>query len=293
MFQLLANLVDGPRRRTELYRLGYERAGSDQAKALNRDIAKLREFGYPISMTDEEDPMCEIDRTGLIGLDLSAADLTLLRLAAESLTGRDELHRVAQRTIRKLLGGASVRDDQAAVRIALPEVGPLFEIVDAIGRRAPLVIEYENPRAPDRRFYLVEASSVWETLGMFYCRGTRLAVGPSRDDMVEHEPEIRNFKLSRIVNVDVLEPTGYEAEPVLTRSFEPVSTTVHLAPGAGAHLRSRGEPVGQDEDGWDGFLFEGASWPRLLDHLNLLGVQARTDYGDYRERLAHIAGLGE
>lgn len=293
IFQLLANLVDRPRRREELYKLGYEQSGADRAKALNRDIEKLREFGYPVNQSDEEDPLFEIDRAGLIGLDLDAADLTLLRLAAQSLTGRDELHKVARRTVHKLLGGASITADQATVRIALPQIGHLFEIVDAIGKRAPIVIEYDNPRSPDRRFYLVEADGVWETFGSFYCRGTRLAMGATRDEMGDLAPEVRNFRLSRIVSVEVLEPTGYTAEPVTSRSFDPVTATIYLAPGAGEHLRNRAEYVGTDEDGWEGYRFTDVSWARLLDQLNLLGIEARTDVADYQERLSHIAGLGE
>lgn len=293
IFRLLANLVDEPRRRSELYELGYDQSGADRAKALNRDIDKLKEFGYPVSQTDEDDPLFEIDRAGLIGIDLDAADLTLLRLAAQSLTGRDELHKIARRTVQKLLGGASITGDQATVRIALPDIGHLFDVVEAIGQRAPIIIEYDNPRSPDRRFYRIEAHAVWETLGSFYVRGTRLAVGPTREDMAEADPATRNFRLSRVVSIEILEPTGYEAEPVLSRAFDPVTATIHLAPGAGQHLLIQGEHLGPDESGWERCRFEGANWPRLLDHLNLLGTQARTDVADYRERLEHIAGMGE
>lgn len=105
------------------------------------------------------------------------------------------------------------------------------------------------------------------------------------------DPQIRTFRLSRIQSVDTLEPTGYRADPVVSRSFDPVTATIYLAPGTAEHLRIRGEFVGSDDRGWDGYRFTEANWPRLLDHLNLLGVKARTDHRDYRVRLEHIAGL--
>lgn len=293
LFRLLANLVDEPRRRSELYELGYDHAGADRAKALNRDIEKLREHGYPVAQSDDEDPVFELVLDGLVALDLDAADLTLLRLAAESLTGKAELHRVAKRTVQKLLGGARITDDQAAVRIALPEIGHLFDIVDAIAARTPLLIEYDNVRNPDRRYYTVEVHGVWETYGQYYCRGARIAVGSGRDAMIETPSETRNFRLSRIVSVEPLEPTAYTPEPITVRSFDPVTATIHLAPGAGDHLRSRGEHVGADDEGWEGYRFADADWPRMLDVLNLLGIEARTDVDDYRERLRHLAELGQ
>lgn len=293
IFRLLANLVDQPRRRSDLYELGYDQSGADRAKALNRDLDRLRDFGYPTTQTDEDDPLVAVDRAGLIAIDLDAADLTLLRLAAQSLTGKDDLQKVARRTVQKLLGGAHVSDDQSTVRITLPGSYHLFDLVDAIGRRAPVILDYDNPRSPDRRFYLVEVDAVWETLGSYYCRGRRISVGGTKDEMVPAEPEVRNFRLSRIRAIDVLEPTDYRANPVVGRSFDPVTATIYLAPGAGENVRARGEHVGRDENGWDGYRFENASWPRLLDQLNQLGVQARTDADDYSRRLAHIIGLGE
>ena len=295
MFVLLAHLVDRPRLRSELYELGYEKSGADRAKALNRDITKLREFGYPITHDEGEDndPLYSLDRDGLIGVDLSSADLTLLRLAAQSLTGKDELHKVARRTVQKLLGGAFVTDDQATVRITLPEMGYLFDIVEAMDRRAPIVIEYENPRTPERRFYIIEVTGVWETLGSFYCKGNRVAVGPTRGDMTECEPVERNFRFSRIKNVEALESTGYEAKPELKRAFDPVDTSIFLAPEAGNHLRDEKRERGTDGNGWTEYAFENANWPRLLDQLAVIGTGARSTNPDYRERLEHIAGLGE
>nr|WP_241698503.1 WYL domain-containing protein [Flaviflexus huanghaiensis] len=169
----------------------------------------------------------------------------------------------------------------------------MFDIVDAIAHRTPVLIEYDNVRNPRRRFYTVEVHGVWETLGQFYCRGNRTAVGTGADDMEQTAPEIRNFRLSRIVSVEALEPTGYTPEPITVRSFDPVTATVYLAPGAGDHLRARGKPVGTDDNGWDGYRFEETDWPRMLDALNILGVESRTDVADYRERLRHIADLGQ
>ena len=289
-FRLLANLVDRPRSRSELYELGYEQSGADQAKALNRDLERLRGLGYPVSVSDDDEPMFSLDREGLIGIDLDSADLTLLRLAAQSLTGKDELHQVARRAVRKLLGGASVTGDQATVRIAIPEYGDMFDIVEAMGERAPIVIEYENPQFPERRFYTVEVTGVWETMGAFYCRGNRLAVGPTRDEMVEMETEERVFRLSRIVSIDVLEPTGYEADTHLERIFEPVDASIYLKEGAGDHLRDEEHYVGS-ADGWDEYRFENVNLHRLLEQLAVVGTRGRTSVPDYRERLEHLVSL--
>lgn len=292
-FRLLANLVDRPRTRSELYELGYDQAGTDRAKALSRDIDRLEQLGYPVTIdSDDTDPVYRLKRDGLVGIDLNSADLTLLRLAAQSMTGRDELHQIARRTVRKLLGGASVTDDQATVRITLPEHGFLFTIIEAMAQRAPIRFEYGNPRHPERRFYTVEVTGVWETLGAFYCRGTRLAVGAVVGDMHETKPEERNFRLSRVKSAEILEPTGYEPKGTLNRYFDPIDTSVFLAEGAGDHLRDEAQYVGTS-DGWDEYRFENVNWPRLMEQLGVIGTGARTSHPDYRKRLEHLVGLGE
>lgn len=286
IFTLLANLMSAPSDRDGLIELGYplNEAGNRQ---LRRDIQQAAELGYPV-IHDKATKLYRIDFDHLVKVALGGEDLTLLRLAISQLREKKGPHQVARHMLSKLLGTAEIAEDASlSVRVELGANELLLTIIDAIDHRATLDFDYDAA-SHESRSYRVEPCWVWRMGRAYYLAARRIAVGPSLEELAECEPEPRTFRLDRITKVEVGEPGSYSTELDGGRQyFEPVSATVHLAPGAGRHLRER---FGASDDA-EQVEVSGLSTADFIDEMNLLGAGAWTDEEDYCRRLHHLAHL--
>ena len=243
---------------------GYDHAPSTDAfeRMFERDKETLRDLGVPVLTVtgaahgDEQGYRVDVDAYALAPMELSAAQLGVLALAAEFWQDQT-LRAEASRALTKL-AVVGVRPAEPDVLGLAPRVHPagpaLGPLLDAAAVRQPVRFTYRAASTGEVRERTVEP---WRLLAS---RGGWYLVGLDRD---RGAPRV--FRLSRIVGQvghagdpgDYQVPEGADPRALLDSAQEAEARTAWLAiaPERAEALRARARPTAEPgppaPEGWD------------------------------------------
>lgn len=268
------------------------------AKAFDRDIASVRQSGYPISVDREY--RYRYDGTAPLIAPISSIDLGLLRSIMSGI-GRTGLHAMlANNGLQKILAG-SVADPTPTkfFRAAIPDGDEAPAIARALQYRRTVTFHYRGTSSAETHSYALYPQELSVHFDAFYVRGVASREGGPW--------ELRSFKISRIVdgslsvdNRSIPEGTTDSPGSDQTDYFTESEALLAIRPGAAAPLVARGElvPPSSDTptDSWPVYRFTAVNRQHLFEDLLTYGTDVSIVGGpvmrrEWAERLSHIARM--
>ncbi|MCI1675301.1 MAG: WYL domain-containing protein [Ancrocorticia sp.] len=272
--------------------LPYYEGLSDAAfhKAFDRDIATLRQSGYPIVV--DRAYRYSYDAAAPLIAPVSSADLGLLRSAISGIgrTGREAL--VAHNGLQKLLAASEAHTDARYVRATIPEGSDAPAIARALQYGRCVEFDYVGTSSAATHHYVLCPREIDVHFDAFYVKG------PAQRD---GKPwATRSFKVARIVPGtltvgEALQPDEDHTEHTQTHdAFVEDEAILAIRPGTAVPLAQRGERINDGE--WPQYRFRKVNRQRMFDELVTYGVDVHvvgspSFLAQWRERVEHVARL--
>lgn len=260
-------------------------------RTFERDIAVLRQAGYPIAV---EDDSYRIAEEAPIIAPLTALDVGLVRSLLTGLGRGGSLRSAAHTGMAKILATtASKQPAPRFVHAAVPSGDAVVPIARALQYRRRVGFAYRGTR---RRDYVLEPARLFVQRGAFY------ASGQARGD--DGEWGYRTFRVSRVVpgSLRVGQPaTRPRDEAPDADVFTARKVILAVSPDATIPLLARGRPCqppsgARVPDGWACLQLASLDRHRLYEILGSYAREVRLLGGEdlvaeWRRRLGHLAGL--